>query len=137
MPALPAAFSASFEAITLSAALDAITFGADFDAITFGADFDAITFGADFEAITLLADTLFDTTGATRRVLAMIAFWVAVRLLIKDFFWIDIALSSGFFYNCRRLALLCCKPLAKLESELFSLKTSELRRFSAKVRASR
>jgi hypothetical protein len=88
LPALPAAFSASFEAITLSAALDAITFGADFE---------AITFGADFEAITLLADTLFDTTGATRRVLAMIAFWVAVRLLIKDFFWIDIALSSGFF----------------------------------------
>jgi steroid 5-alpha reductase family enzyme len=91
LPALPAAFRA-----------------------TFRADFDAIIFGAAFEAKTarLAATSLLDTTGATRRVLAMIAFWVAVRLLIKDFFWIDIALSSDFFITAVA-ALLCCKPHAK------------------------
>ena len=53
-----------------------------------------------FEAV-LAANTLcfaallFDRTGATMLLLAMMAFFVAVKLLISDFFWIDMLSSVG------------------------------------------
>jgi len=90
------AFAAVF-ALSLLATTD---FAAALFAITFWAVLLATTdFAAVLLAITLLAAALFATTGVTVELVAMIAFFAAVRLLIRDFFWIDMFSPSNLVFS--------------------------------------
>jgi hypothetical protein len=90
--ALAAVFALNLLATTdFAAALFAITFWAVLLAMT--------DFAAALLAITPLAAALFATTGEMVELVAIIAFFAAVRLLIKDFFWIDMFPPSNVVFS--------------------------------------